>query len=153
MVMRNWTAMKADGHCYKRLSFSNGTRDPRTAWSAHCSVRVGAIFFGFYWSWCCAVRVFKVFSVVMGCGTKPGPRTNPALVRGSLNETLIWSCMLFIKFLILTPVEICGPFYFSVKTDQILLPRPIIIEDRPLLTTRRGNRCSARVTSAWNNFH
>ena len=36
------------------------TRDPHTAWSAHRSVRVGAIFFGFYWSWC----------------APPGPRTN-----------------------------------------------------------------------------
>ena len=36
-------------------------RDPRTASSAHRSVRVGAIFFGFYWFWCGAVRVFQKF--------------------------------------------------------------------------------------------
>ena len=33
--------------------------DPRTAWSAQRSVRVGAIFFGFYLSWCGEVRVFQ----------------------------------------------------------------------------------------------
>ena len=31
------------------------------AWSTHRLVRVGAIFFGFYWFWCGAVRVFHKF--------------------------------------------------------------------------------------------
>ena len=35
--------------------FTRATRDPRTAWSLHRSVRVGAIFFGFNLSWCGAV--------------------------------------------------------------------------------------------------
>ena len=53
-------------------------RDPRTAWSAHRSVRVGAIFFGFYWSWCGAVLKFQNFSGAAWCVDQP------ALVRGSL---------------------------------------------------------------------
>ena len=53
-------------------------RDPRTAWSAHRSLRVGAIFFGFYWSWCGAVLKFQNFSGAAWCVDQP------ALVRGSL---------------------------------------------------------------------
>ena len=51
-------------------------RDPRTTWSAHRSVRVGAIFFGFYWSRC-GPKVLKFFW--SWCGAD-----QPALVRGSL---------------------------------------------------------------------
>ena len=49
----------ASMRCLPELSYWVLCRDPRTAWSAHRSVRVGAIFFGFYWSWCGAVRVFQ----------------------------------------------------------------------------------------------
>ena len=34
----------------------HATRNPRTVWFVQRSARVGAIFLGFYWFWCGAVR-------------------------------------------------------------------------------------------------
>ena len=51
-----WAKAKKDN------DFNQGSTHP---WSAPCSVRVGAIFLMFYWSWCGAVLKFRFF-----------PRTN-----------------------------------------------------------------------------
>ena len=85
------------------------TRDPRTAWSADRSVRVGPRFFRFlwswcgpeilkfFWSWCGAVLKFHFFFWSAGPHRTTCSEDRPALVRGSLPRTMFNSlkCVIF----------------------------------------------------------
>ena len=78
-------------------------RDPRTASSAHRSVRVGAIFFGFYWSWCGAVRVFQKF---VGTGA----------LRSEFLK-ILWSwCGAVLRFQIFFCAARCGPTHRTTRS-------------------------------------
>ena len=70
------------------IQVNDRTRDPRTAWSAHRSVRVGAIFFVFL-CWCGAVLRFQNFIVRCGIAQIPAPAASGALITGSDSEILV----------------------------------------------------------------
>ena len=64
-----------------RIPPTMDNRDPHTAWSAHRSVRVGAILFGFIGAGAVRFEFFKHFAVLVRCGPNFGKFCGPGAVR------------------------------------------------------------------------